>query len=134
VLWDHEAIAATQDYTGVNVALRTRKREISARADIFLGRTLFDRLVRDLLFLNVMRIPAVQRRWIAERITVTCHLPTGSVGWGSFKFPATPDLWPRFTSRQSRPGCILPVVSGRHTDHSERAGASVLGSLVFRRR
>jgi hypothetical protein len=32
--------------------------------DTFLGRTLFDRLFRDLLFLTVMRMPAVQRRWV----------------------------------------------------------------------
>jgi 4,5-epoxidase len=32
--------------------------------DIFLGRTPFDRLFRDLLFLTLMRLPAIQRRWI----------------------------------------------------------------------
>jgi 4,5-epoxidase len=39
-------------------------KDTSRAWDMFLGRTLFDRLFRDLLFLTVMRVPAFQRRWV----------------------------------------------------------------------
>jgi hypothetical protein len=45
-------------------AIHGRARDTSRAWDLFLGRTLFDRLFRDLLFFTLMRVPAFQRRWV----------------------------------------------------------------------